>query len=293
MAERAISTVPGAVLALLAAALASQLALKALEPRPAATAADLPPAPPTAALRLASLGEPIAAANLLSLYLQAFDTQPGISIPFQDLDYDRVEDWLIRVLELDPPGQYPLLMASQVYSQVPDEKKQRQMLDLAYRQFLLDPNRRWRWLAHAAIMAKHRLKDPDLALRYARAINQYATSTEVPHWAKQMHILCSRTWANTRPPNPSRRTAGKRRDHRCARGRFLTERLKALEAVERSSKSSDSRLQHHRRVMSPSGQSGAKDPHGDFLSFFICLYSLLAKWTEPKKTEMEFLGKLS
>jgi hypothetical protein len=189
MAERAISTVPGAVLGLLAAMLASQLALKALEPSPAATAADLPQAPPIATLRLASLGEPIAAANLLSLYLQAFDTQPGISIPFKDLDYDRVEEWLIRILELDPPGQYPLLMASQVYSQVPDEKKQRQMLDLVYRQFLLDPNRRWRWLGHAAILAKHRLHDLPLALHYARAINHYATSTEVPHWAKQMHIF--------------------------------------------------------------------------------------------------------
>jgi hypothetical protein len=86
MAERAISTVPGMVLMFLAAALASQLALKALEPRPAAKGADLPQAPPIAALQLASLGEPIAAANLLSLYLQAFDTHPGISIPFKDLD---------------------------------------------------------------------------------------------------------------------------------------------------------------------------------------------------------------
>src|SRR5574341_2475973 len=134
MSERAISTVPGTVLALLAAALALQLALKALEPRPVATAADLPSPPSITTLRLAAFGETIAAANLLSLYLQAFDTQPGLSIPFKDLDYDRVEEWLIRILELDPPGQYPLLMASQVYSQVPDEKKQRQILDLVYRQ---------------------------------------------------------------------------------------------------------------------------------------------------------------
>ncbi len=189
MAERAISNVPRLVLGLLAAALASQLTLKALEPRPTATAQDLPEAPGNAIVRLAALGEPIATANLLSLYLQAFDTQPGISIPFKDLDYNRVEAWLTRILDLDAPGQYPLLMASQVYSQVPDEGKQRQMLELVYRQFLVDPNRRWRWLAHGAIMAKHRLKDFDLALRYARAINQYATAPEVPDWAKQIHIF--------------------------------------------------------------------------------------------------------
>jgi hypothetical protein len=239
MAERAISTVPGTVLALLAAALASQLALKALEPRPAATAAELPHAPPTAALRLVSLGEPIATANLLSLYLQAFDTQPGISIPFKDLDYDRVEDWLIRILELDAPGQYPLLMASQVYSQVPDEKRQRQMLDLAYRQFLLDPNRRWRWLGHAAIMAKHRLHDLELALSYARAINQHATSTEVPHWARQMHIFVLEDMGEHETAKillGGLLASGAITDAHEAR--FLTQRLNDLQAVEKSSSAS-------------------------------------------------------
>lgn len=236
MAERAISTVPGMVLLLFVAALASQLALKALEPRPAATGAALPEAPPIAALRLASLGEPTAAANLLSLYLQAFDTQPGISIPFKDLDYDRVEDWLIRILQLDPPGQYPLLMATQVYSQVPDETKQRKMLDLAYRQFLLDPNQRWRWLAHAAIMAKHRLHDLGLALRYARAINQHATSAEVPHWARQMYIFVLEDMGE-------HETAKILLGGLLASGtitdahevRFLTQRLNALQDAEKSS----------------------------------------------------------
>lgn len=236
MAERAISTVPGAVMALLVAALASQLALKALEPRPAASAADLPQAPPIATLRLASLGEPIAAANLLSLYLQAFDTQPGISIPFKNLDYDRVENWLVRILELDPPGQYPLLMASQVYSQVPDREKQRQMLELVYRQFLLDPNQRWRWLTHAAIMAKHRLHDLGLALRYARAINQYAIAAEVPHWAKQMHIFVLEEMGEHETAKillGGLLASGVITDAHEAR--FLIQRLIALQAVEKSS----------------------------------------------------------
>jgi len=116
-----------------------QLALKALEPRPAAPLRDLPSPPSITTLRLASLGEPTATANLLVPVLAGLRHPTGISIPFKDLDYDRVESWLVRILELDPQGQYPLLMASQVYSQVPDENKQRQMLDLAYRQFLLEP----------------------------------------------------------------------------------------------------------------------------------------------------------
>ena len=224
----------------LAAAFAFQLAIKALEPRPTAKGMDLPQAPPIAALRLASVGEPIAVASLLSLYLQAFDSQPGVSIPFNDLDYDRVEEWLIRILEIDPPGQYPMLMASQIYSQVPDQKKQLQMLDLTYRQFLLDPNQRWRWLAHAAIVAKHRLHDLGLALRYARAINQHATSKEVPNWAKQMHIFVLEDmgeYESAKMLLGGLLASGAITDAHEAR--FLTERLNMLQAVEKSSTMSE------------------------------------------------------
>ncbi|MGH8671310.1 MAG: hypothetical protein ACREUA_04635, partial [Burkholderiales bacterium] len=114
---------------------------------------------------------------------------PGISIPFRDLDYTRAIGWLETILQLDPVAQYPLLLAAQVYSQVPMEAKQRRMLDFVYRQFFSDPNRRWRYLAHAAVMAKHRLKDLALALKYAQAIARHATGAEVPHWAQQMPIF--------------------------------------------------------------------------------------------------------
>ena len=239
MAERPISTVPGVVLGLFAAALAAQIVLKSAEPRPAATALDLPDTPPRAALRLAAMGEPIATANMLSLYLQAFDTQPGISIPFKDLDYDKVESWLTSILDLDPPGQYPLMMASQIYAQVPDMQKQRQMLDLTYRKFSIDPNRRWRWLAHAAIMAKHRLHDPALALRYARALSEHATASSVPDWAKQMHIFVLEDMGEIETVKillggllVSGTVTDPHEMH------FLTERLKALQSAEKSSTTS-------------------------------------------------------
>ena len=239
MAERPISTVPGVVLGLLAAALAAQIVLKTAEPRPAATALDLPDPPPRAALQLAAMGEPIATANMLSLYLQAFDTQPGISIPFKDLDYVKVESWLTSILELDPPGQYPLMMASQIYAQVPDMQKQRQMLDFTYRKFLIDPNRRWRWLAHAAIMAKHRLHDPALALRYARALSEHATASSVPDWAKQMHIFVLEDMGEIETVKillGGLLVSGTITDpHEM---HFLTERLKALQSAEKSSTTS-------------------------------------------------------
>ena len=180
---------PRGVLALLAVGLASQIALKAGVPRPIASAEDLPPAPGIGTLRLASFGDPVALGKALMLYLQAFDYQSGTKVPYRDLDYGRLETWLARILELDPQGQYPLLAASRLYAEVPVEAKQRSMLEFVYREFLLDPNRRWPWLAHATAVAKHRLHDLPLALRYARAIKRYAVADDVPLWAKQMEIF--------------------------------------------------------------------------------------------------------
>jgi len=186
-AERAIAAVPGWVSVLFGVALGLQIISQALQPAPSARADALhePPAPPV--LRVLALGEPITLAQLMTLYLQAFDNQPGVSIPFRELDYARVAAWLDAIVELDPVGQYPLLMASQIYSQVPDPARQRSMCKFVRRQFERDPDRRWRWLAHCAILAKHRLGDLRLALDYAEAIARLARHAS--GWARQMRLF--------------------------------------------------------------------------------------------------------
>ncbi len=184
-----LSSIPRPVVFLLALGLAGQILWHWYRPAPEAQARDLSPPPQASTLQAMSLGDPLVLAKLLMLWLQAFDNQPGISIPFKELDYPKVEAWLERILKLDPRGEYPLLAAGRLYAEVPVEAKQRRMLDFVHRQFLLDPNRRWRWLAHAAILAKHRLKDPALALSYARDITARATGAEVPYWARDMSII--------------------------------------------------------------------------------------------------------
>lgn len=185
--ERPLTAVPGGVVALLVAALSLQVALAVFRPGPNARAEALSSPPKTATLDALAFGEPIAFGALLTLYLQAFDNQPGISIPFAQLEYSRVSQWLEAILGLDPVSQYPLFMAAQLYGQVPDEAKQRQMCELVRHEFEKDPDRRWRWLAHCAIMAKHRLRDTRLALAYADAIARRAT--RAPSWARQMRIF--------------------------------------------------------------------------------------------------------
>jgi len=239
MRSRRFSAVPRGVVWALAAAFLLQIAFAALQPRPSAVAQDLPALPSGDVLRALSLADPIPLAQALTLYLQAFDNQPGISIPFLQLDYDRVEQWLARILELDPVGQYPLMMAAQVYAQVPDERKQRQMLEFVYAQFAADPDRRWRWLAHAVIMARHRLHDTSLALRYAQALRTGARGSGVPGWAQQMEIFLYEDmgeYAAAKVLLGGLLASGQVTDpHEM---RFLLERLQRLEAAEKSSPAS-------------------------------------------------------
>jgi hypothetical protein len=179
--QRPLAAVPPWLWLALGAALCAQLAWQAaLGPARAATS-QLPPPPSAQALRLASLGEAEALSRLSMLYLQAFD--------MRELDYARLTSWLAAVIELDPRSQYPLFAASRIYAEHPDAARSRAMLEFVYRQFLFDPERRWPWLAHGALLAKHRLKDLPLARRYAAAIQRHAAAADAPLWARQMEVF--------------------------------------------------------------------------------------------------------
>lgn len=235
--ERPVLAVPRAVTALLIAALVLQIALQLTRPPPTARAEALSQPPTAATLRGLAFGEPIAVAALLTLNLQAYDNQPGISIPFAQLDYRRVIAWLKAILGLDPISQYPLFMAAQLYGQVSDPAKQREMCNFVRQEFDLDPNRRWQWLAHCSIMAKHRLHDIPLALEYADAIARGATGA--PNWARQMRIFVLEDMGEKEAATillGGLLAGGQITDPQEIH--FLTERLKALKSAEKSSPSS-------------------------------------------------------
>lgn len=231
MHERPVKTVPVAVIGMLLAGLAGQVVFRATAPSPAALAQDLPPAPQAETLMLFSVGEPIALAKLAMIYLQAFDYRSNDPVPYRNLDYGRLETWLERILELDPAGQYPLLAASRIYAEVPDEAKERQMLEFVFREFLVDPNRRWPWLAHAAILAKHQLKDLRLALRYAEALERHTSAENAPAWVRQMRAFVLEDLDELEAARViigGYIASGEAKDP--AEMRFLEQRLQAIEA---------------------------------------------------------------
>jgi hypothetical protein len=189
MSERHLSTVPKLSYFILAIALIFQMTWNRELQVQDTRIEKLGTAPSIDSFYLASFGEPIAMAKLSTLYLQAFDHQGGTQIPFNQLNYTQLTTWLSRIITLDPASQYPLFLASRLYGEVGNPEKQRIMLEFVYQEFLKDPNHRWASMAHAATLAKHRLKDIALARKYAQALRLYATAETVPSWAKQMEIF--------------------------------------------------------------------------------------------------------
>lgn len=187
--ERPVGQIPVWIVFLLGALIAAQVVSKSGGRPGAPGAEDLPPPPREQFLRAASLGEPAALSRLMMLYLQSFDYHSSNSMPYRDLDYSRLTGWLAAIQRLDERSGYPLFLAARVYAEVPDPLRQRLMLEFVYGQFLLDPNRRWEWAAHAALIAKHRLKDLPLALKYAKAVARLTTASGIPLWAKQMEVF--------------------------------------------------------------------------------------------------------
>lgn len=187
--ERPLSALPGWIPGLLAAALAAQMTWQLARQSAGPAAADLPPAPSVQALRLAGAGEHAAFARLAMVWLQAFDSRGDNTIRYQQLDYVRLVGWLRAILGVDPRSEYPLFAAARVYAENPDPAKMRRIFDFIFEEFDADPNRRWPALAHAALLAKHRLQDLPLALRYASAIQRRATDDAVPLWARQMEVF--------------------------------------------------------------------------------------------------------
>ncbi len=229
--QRPLAEVPRWLWALLGCLLAAQIGCQGLRARLPLGGSDLPPPPSVTALRLASFGEAAMAARLELLYLQAFDQGAANELLYQNLDYGRLTGWLRVAVELDPRSEYPLFLAARVYTEISDPARIRRMLDFVEEEFRADPDHRWQWLAHASLLAKHRLKDLPLARRYAAEIDHLATSPEVPAWARQMEIFILEDMNELQAAKVllgGLLASGKIRDQ--GEARFLQQRLQELEA---------------------------------------------------------------
>ena len=184
-----LRTVPWWLWLLLAATLAGQVGFaRYVLPPPEAKAEALSAAPSANALRLSAFGDPPALARVVMLNLQGYDNQRGVSVPFRELDYDRIGEWLDSIVALDERAEYPHFSASKVYGVVAEPVRQRKMLEWVMRQFLRCPDARWEWMAFSTNVAYYELEDKQLALQMAEILRTKTTPGKVPSWTRQLEV---------------------------------------------------------------------------------------------------------
>lgn len=149
---------------------------------------SLPSVPSVSAMNFMAASDSSFAYRILMFWLQQFDVQAGQYISYRDLDYENLTLWLNAINQLEPSSQYAMLLATRVYSRVADHERMKLMLEYVYREFIKNPDKNWRWLAEATITAQHKLKDQQLALKYATALAEQ-NSEEIPYWAKDIRLI--------------------------------------------------------------------------------------------------------
>jgi hypothetical protein len=153
------------------------------------TEKDIPRPVPAEHLRLIALGEPQLASKLVSFWLLTVDVQAGRWLRLEHLNYPNLTGWLETIQQLDPESDYPGTVASGVFIDVKDPGRIRWIIDFVQRNFQQAPDRRWRWMAQCAVLAKYRLHDLPLALKLAADMRARTHPEILPAWARDMEFL--------------------------------------------------------------------------------------------------------
>lgn len=126
---------------------------------------------------------------LLAIRLQLHDSQAGRYFSYNRIEYPVLVEWLEQITRINPVSEYPMLLASRVYSQTTDKNRLRLMLEFIERNFDHAPQLHWRRLAEASVIAKHQLGDLKLALRMAEKLALQPASIVMPQWARDIRFL--------------------------------------------------------------------------------------------------------
>ncbi len=189
-AERPLKTLPvtlltGFVIILLIQVLVAQFSLSRSE------LAYKPLSAPLAAstYRIVAMGSDDLMSYLLAIRLQLHDNQSGKHVRYEQINYRTLVDWLNQIVLLNVQSEYPTMLASRVYGQTTNDIKLRIMVDFIQTNFARNPQRHWRRMTEATILAKHKLGNLELALSLAEQLSSQPTEVIMPHWARDMQFI--------------------------------------------------------------------------------------------------------
>lgn len=149
---------------------------------------NVPPAPSFIKAKMGGLSDAQLAYRLYGLVLQNIGSIGGKQVNLREYDYKTLKDWFLVQDQLDERSNFIPLIASHYYGAVDDTKKMEDVLDYLKVVGQRPYGEKWRWLAHGVFLARHTIKDNEMALELAEIL----ASNKDPNigiWAKQLPAL--------------------------------------------------------------------------------------------------------
>lgn len=142
---------------------------------------SLPPGPDT--LQVLSFGDPQFLFRYLTYTLSTMGDSFGRSTPLSQYNMQRVYLWASSMDSLDYESNVVPTLAAYYFAKTQKKEKARYMVDYLYEHGVRNPEKKWWWLTQATYIARHVLKDEELALKVSLPL----TKTEgIPLWARQL-----------------------------------------------------------------------------------------------------------
>ena len=145
----------------------------------------VPPAPSHQVAKALAMGDGQFLYRAATFVLQNMGDEGGRVTPLKDYDYQRLGQWFSLLDRFDPQSEFLPVLVGYYFSQSQNPDDVRIVISFLAHIAIRDPERNWRWLAHAIYLARHRVKDMNLALSLAYRMAAIK-SPGIPIWARQM-----------------------------------------------------------------------------------------------------------
>lgn len=148
--------------------------------------AGVPPVPSYGGAVALTLGDPQFSYRFLGIVLQNLGNVGRDTAPLKAYDYSMLGQWFFLLHKLDAASDHLPMIAAYYFGGTRVPKDIGVVVEYLRVAGAIPVGEKWRWLAHAAYLAQHRMHDVSLALSLAYQLSKMPNSAEMPQWARQM-----------------------------------------------------------------------------------------------------------
>ncbi len=147
----------------------------------------VPPVPSKEGAVIMGLGDAEFAYRFGAITLQSLGDGGGQVTPLKDYDYKKLGEWFWLLDGLDPASNHVPMLAAYYFGGTPVPRDVSVIVDYLGTVGQNPAGNKWRWLAHAVFLARHRMNDVELALDLAYKLSRMKpVGDTLPVWAHQM-----------------------------------------------------------------------------------------------------------